>query len=171
MAIQIMGATTKTDETSVPLPRSIAAKIFGLAVFVLLMTIALTCFLLWEISRIEHSLRVVSQHDVPLAQAISHIDYTALRRQLRFHIIEPGLQGGAILRPHVARETTAAFLQDVELHAQQRTLLGQFLALIALFGDMRRVSCSLPLRSSRRCSSKLTVVCRTSFITVSSTSA
>lgn len=84
MARQITGGTAKIDETNVPLPRSIAAKIFGLAVFVLFMTIALTCFLLFEVSRIEHAIRIVSRHDIPLAQAISHIDYTALQRQLAF---------------------------------------------------------------------------------------
>lgn len=63
---------------------SIAAKIFGLAAFLLVMTIALTCFLLWNVYRIESSLDRMAQHDVPLAQAIANIDYTALRRRLEF---------------------------------------------------------------------------------------
>ena len=77
-------STVQLNDTQVPLPLSIAAKIFGLAAIVLVMTITLTCFLLWEVSRTARAIEVVSKHDVPLAQAISHIDYTALRRRLAF---------------------------------------------------------------------------------------
>ncbi|HQQ73896.1 MAG TPA: adenylate/guanylate cyclase domain-containing protein [Pseudomonadales bacterium] len=68
----------------IAIQRSIATKIFGVAAVVLVMTITLTCFLLWEISRTEKAMRVVSAYDLPLTQAITNIDYTALRRRLAF---------------------------------------------------------------------------------------
>jgi len=65
-----------------PFRHSIAAKIFGLAVFLLLLTVALATFLLWETSRTEQDLKVVANLDVPLAESFSRVDEFGLRRRL-----------------------------------------------------------------------------------------
>jgi hypothetical protein len=43
--------------------QTIAAKIFGLAVFLLLLTIGLAGFLLWEAARMEETIKIVAHLD------------------------------------------------------------------------------------------------------------
>jgi adenylate cyclase len=64
--------------------QTIAAKIFGLAVFLLLLTIALAGFLLHEVTRTEQALQVVAQFDVPLTLSVARLDEFGLRRRLAF---------------------------------------------------------------------------------------
>ena len=64
--------------------QTIAAKIFGLAVFMLLLTIGLAGFLLWEVARTEQALKIVADLDVPLTESISRIHEFGLRRRLAF---------------------------------------------------------------------------------------
>ena len=64
--------------------QTIAAKIFGLAVFLLLLTIGLAGFLLWEVARTEQALKIVAHLDVPLTESISRIHEFGLRRRLAF---------------------------------------------------------------------------------------
>jgi adenylate cyclase len=64
--------------------QTIAAKIFGLAVFLLLLTIGLAGFLLWEVARTEQDLKTVVHLDVPLTESISRIHEFGLRRRLAF---------------------------------------------------------------------------------------
>src|SRR5215470_6545454 len=64
--------------------QTIAAKIFGLAVFLLLLTISLAGFLLLEVAHTEHDLQIVAHLDVPLTESISHIHEFGLRRRLAF---------------------------------------------------------------------------------------
>ena len=64
--------------------QTIAAKIFGLAVFMLLLTIGLAGFLLWEVARTEQALKIVAHLDVPLTESISRIHEFGLRRRLAF---------------------------------------------------------------------------------------
>jgi class 3 adenylate cyclase len=64
--------------------RTIAAKIFGLAVFLLLLTIGLACFLLHEVTRTKQALEVVAQFDVPLTLSVARLDEFGLRRRLAF---------------------------------------------------------------------------------------
>jgi class 3 adenylate cyclase len=64
--------------------QTIAAKIFGLAVFLLLLTIALAGFLLWEVAVTEQALKIVAHLDVPLTESISRIHEFGLRRRLAF---------------------------------------------------------------------------------------
>ena len=64
--------------------QTIAAKIFGLAVFLLLLTIGLAGFLLWEVARTEQALKIVADLDVPLTESISRIHEFGLRRRLAF---------------------------------------------------------------------------------------
>src|SRR5262245_6788451 len=64
--------------------QTIAAKIFGLAVFLLLLTIGLAGFLLHEVTRTKQALEVVAQFDVPLTLSIARLDESGLRRRLAF---------------------------------------------------------------------------------------
>jgi class 3 adenylate cyclase len=67
-----------------PLRQTIAAKIFGLAIILLLLTIALACFLLYEVTRTKEDLTVVANFDVPLTQSLGRLDQFGLRRRLAF---------------------------------------------------------------------------------------
>jgi len=64
--------------------QTIAAKIFGLAVFLLLLTIALAGFLLHEVTRTRQALQVIAQFDLPLTQSVARLDELGLRRRLAF---------------------------------------------------------------------------------------
>jgi hypothetical protein len=64
--------------------QTIAAKIFGLAVFLLLLTIGLAGFLLHEVTRTTQALEVVAHFDVPLTQSVARLDEFGLRRRLAF---------------------------------------------------------------------------------------
>jgi len=67
-----------------PFRQTIAAKIFGLAVVLLLLTIALACFLLFEVTRTTQDLTVVANFDVPLTQSVARLHEFGLRRRLAF---------------------------------------------------------------------------------------
>jgi class 3 adenylate cyclase len=67
-----------------PFRQTIAAKIFGLAIILLLLTIALAGYLLYEVSRTKHDLMVVANFDVPLTQSLARLDEFGLRRRLAF---------------------------------------------------------------------------------------
>ena len=64
--------------------QTIAAKIFGLAVFLLLLTIGLAGFLLHEVTRTTQALEGVAQFDVPLTLSVARLDEFGLRRRLAF---------------------------------------------------------------------------------------
>ena len=64
--------------------QTIAAKIFGLAVFLLLLTIALAGFLLHEVTRTKQALETVAHFDLPLTQSVARLDEFGLRRRLAF---------------------------------------------------------------------------------------
>ena len=67
-----------------PFRQSIAAKIFGLAIILLLLTVALAGFLLYEVTRTKQDLTVVANFDVPLTQSLARLDEFGLRRRLAF---------------------------------------------------------------------------------------
>lgn len=67
-----------------PFRQTIAAKIFGLAIILLLLTIALAGFLLYEVTRTTEDLTVVANFDVPLTQSLARLDEFGLRRRLAF---------------------------------------------------------------------------------------
>ncbi len=64
--------------------QTIAAKIFGLAIILLLLTIALAGFLLYEVTRTTEDLTIVANFDVPLTQSLAQVDEFGLRRRLAF---------------------------------------------------------------------------------------
>jgi class 3 adenylate cyclase len=63
---------------------SIAVKIFGLAVLLLCLTVALAGFLLWHVTRLQGDMNVIVQREVPLAKSLSDLDEYGLRRRLAF---------------------------------------------------------------------------------------
>jgi class 3 adenylate cyclase len=67
-----------------PFRQTIAAKIFGLAIILLLLTIGLACFLLFEVTRTKQDLTVVANFDVPLTQSVARLHEFGLRRRLAF---------------------------------------------------------------------------------------
>jgi len=67
-----------------PFRQTIAAKIFGLAIILLLLTIGLACFLLYEVTRTKQDLTVVANFDVPLTQSVARLHEFGLRRRLAF---------------------------------------------------------------------------------------
>src|SRR5215468_8776672 len=67
-----------------PFRQTIAAKIFGLAIILLLLTIALAGFLLYEVTRTKQDLTIVANFDVPLTQSLARLDEFGLRRRLAF---------------------------------------------------------------------------------------
>ena len=67
-----------------PFRQTIAAKIFGLAIILLLLTIALAGFLLYEVTRTTEDLTIVANFDVPLTQSFARLDEFGLRRRLAF---------------------------------------------------------------------------------------
>src|SRR6266850_4126870 len=67
-----------------PFRQTIAAKIFGLAIILLLLTIALAGFLLFEVTRTTQDLTVVANFDVPLTQSVARLHEFGLRRRLAF---------------------------------------------------------------------------------------
>ena len=64
--------------------QTIAAKIFGLAIILLLLTIGLAGFLLFEVTRTKQDLTVVANFDVPLTQSVARVHEFGLRRRLAF---------------------------------------------------------------------------------------
>jgi adenylate cyclase len=67
-----------------PFRQTIAAKIFGLAIILLLLTIGLACFLLFEVTHTTQDLTVVANFDVPLTQSVARLHEFGLRRRLAF---------------------------------------------------------------------------------------
>ena len=67
-----------------PFRQTIAAKIFGLAIILLLLTIALACFLLYEVTHTTRDLTIVANFDVPLTQSLARLHESGLRRRLAF---------------------------------------------------------------------------------------
>ena len=62
----------------------IATKIFGLAVLLLCLTVALACFLLWHVTRLQKEMTGIVQREVPLANSLADLNEYGLRRRLAF---------------------------------------------------------------------------------------
>jgi adenylate cyclase len=63
---------------------TIASKIFGLAVFLLLLTIGLATYLIFESRKTEREIQAVARTHLPLAEAMTEINESGLRRRLAF---------------------------------------------------------------------------------------
>jgi class 3 adenylate cyclase len=88
-----------------PFRQTIAAKIFGLAIILLLLTIGLACFLLFEVTRTTQDLTVVANFDVPLTQSVARLHEFGLRRRLAFERWF-GALNAAEANPEIVAEAT-----------------------------------------------------------------
>src|SRR5215472_1124131 len=99
-----------------PFRQSIAAKIFGLAIILLLLTIALACFLLYEVTHTKQDLTVVANFDVPLTQSLARLHEFGLRRRLAFE-----RWFGALNAAEPNREIVAEATENYALFTQKLT--------------------------------------------------
>jgi class 3 adenylate cyclase len=96
--------------------QTIAAKIFGLAIILLLLTIALAGFLLYEVTRTKEDLTVVANFDVPLTQSLARLHEFGLRRRLAFE-----RWFGALNAVEPNREIVAEATQNYALFTRKLT--------------------------------------------------
>ena len=89
-----------------PFRQTIAAKIFGLAIILLLLTIGLAGFLLLEVARTKQDLQVVARLDVPLTISVARLDEFGLRRRLAFERWFGALNATAPNQEIIAESTT-----------------------------------------------------------------
>jgi adenylate cyclase len=66
------------------LKSTIATKIFGLAVLLLCLTITLSAFLLWQVTRLNVQLKVIVGRYQPLTSSAANLEEYGLRRRLAF---------------------------------------------------------------------------------------
>ena len=67
-----------------PLKKSIGARVFGLAILLLSLTIALVGFLLWQVAQLHRELQTLTRTNIPVATSFSRVDEYGLRRRLAF---------------------------------------------------------------------------------------
>ena len=106
-----------------PFRQTIAAKIFGLAIILLLLTIALAGFLLYEVTRTKQDLTVVANFDVPLTQSLARLDEFGLRRRLAFERWFGALNASEPNREIVAEAGEIRRDQQLQLPVALRELL------------------------------------------------
>ena len=99
-----------------PFRKTIAAKIYGLAIILLLLTIALACFLLFEVTRTKQDLTVVANFDLPLTQSVARLHEFGLRRRLAFE-----RWFGALNSPEPNPEVVAEATQNYALFTRKLT--------------------------------------------------
>ena len=99
-----------------PFRQTIAAKIYGLAIILLLLTIALACFLLFEVTRTKQDLTVVANFDLPLTQSVTRLHEFGLRRRLAFE-----RWFGALNSPEPNPEIVAEATQNYALFTRKLT--------------------------------------------------
>jgi adenylate cyclase len=97
-----------------PFRQTIAAKIFGLAIILLLLTIGLACFLLIEVTRTKQDLTVVAVFDVPLTQSVARLHEFGLRRRLAFERLF-----GALNAPQPNSEIVAEATENYALFTRK----------------------------------------------------
>src|SRR5881275_2325286 len=84
LASRVRAGHSSRNSCCMPFRQTIAAKIFGLAIILLLLTIALAGFLLYEVTRTKQDLTVMANSDVPLTQSLARLHEFGLRRRLAF---------------------------------------------------------------------------------------
>ena len=99
-----------------PFRQTIAAKIYGLAIILLLLTIALACFLLFEVTRTKQDLTVVANFDLPLTQSVARLHEFGLRRRLAFE-----RWFGALNAPQPNPEVVTVATQNYALFTRKLT--------------------------------------------------
>jgi class 3 adenylate cyclase len=101
-----------------PFRQTIAGKIFGLAIILLLLTIALAGFLMLEVARTKQDLTVVADFDVPLTKSLGQMDEAGLRQRLSFERWFGALNAAEPNQEIVARASTNYALFTGKLREQ-----------------------------------------------------
>ena len=101
-----------------PFRQTIAGKIFGLAIILLLLTIALAGFLMLEVARTKQDLTVVADFDVPLTKSLGLMDEAGLRQRLAFERWFGALNAAEPNQEIVARASTNYALFTGKLREQ-----------------------------------------------------
>jgi hypothetical protein len=99
-----------------PLRSSIATKIFGLAVLLLCLTVALACFLLWHVTQLNRQLSMIATLEMPLSTALANVNDYGLRRRLAFERLY-GAYGSGNPGPDIISEAT----QNYALYTERST--------------------------------------------------
>src|SRR5262245_25353032 len=99
-----------------PFRQTIAAKIFGLAIILLLLTIDIAGFLLYVVARTERDLAVIANFDAPLTQSLARLHEFGLRRRLAFE-----RWFGALNADQPNREIVAEATQNYALFTRKLT--------------------------------------------------
>ncbi len=110
-----------------PFRQTIAGKIFGLAIILLLLTVGLACFLLFEVTHTTQDLTVVANFDVPLTQSVARLHEFGLRRRLAFE-----RWFGALNSPEPNSEIVAEATENYALFS--RKLTDEFFAARRIIG-------------------------------------
>jgi len=63
---------------------SIGAKIFGLAIFLLCLTLVLSAFLLWQVHSLNSELDVMAKKTIPLTEALADVNEASFLRRVAF---------------------------------------------------------------------------------------
>lgn len=77
-----------------PFVKSIASRIFGLAILLVCLMIALASFLLYQVTVLKRQLEVLSGYYAPLDLSIVNLNEAGLRRRLAFERWHESLSGG-----------------------------------------------------------------------------
>jgi adenylate cyclase len=138
----------------------IATKIFGLAVLLLCLTVALACFLLWHVTRLQKEMNGIVQREVPLANSLADLNEYGLRRRLAFerwfgtldaprpnqNVIKEAQANYAEFTERLNQEfATAKKLIDIKVvEDRYREKLGEIRAVLA------QIEASFPIISARQ---------------------
>jgi adenylate cyclase len=138
----------------------IATKIFGLAVLLLCLTVALACFLLWHVTRLQKEMTGIVQREVPLANSLADLNEYGLRRRLAFerwfgtldaprpnqNVIKEAQANYAEFTERLNQEfATAKKLIDIKVvEDRYREKLGEIRAVLA------QIEASFPIISARQ---------------------
>jgi adenylate cyclase len=113
---------------------SIGSKIFGLAIFLLCLTLSLSGFLLWQVSSLQRELLVMAEKTIPLSETLAQLNEIGLRRRIAFErqigALLSGSHGSEIetFNARILKESPADYEQFTEEIQKQilraRELLG-----------------------------------------------
>ena len=101
-----------------PFIKSIASRIFGLAVILVCLMIALAGFLLWQVTALDGDLQRIANYDTPLSQCLVDLNEAGLRRRLAFERWQ-GALGSSADRAEAIAEASANYEKfTAKIHAE-----------------------------------------------------
>lgn len=140
--------------------QSIASRIFGLAVVLLILTIALAGFLSWHVTGLAREFRVVAERDLPLQSCGARLDEAGLRRRLAFerwfgalNAAQPNKEIVAEAEANYARyteELKRCFTEARELLARHAGLERSQKQLLSIGVLLTQIEASYPLITTRQ---------------------